>query len=68
MAIGLGNPLSSMTGASDSLGLSAAAKADAADIADKLKKKKMQDQMDQKATGGAGAQSAFQSLTGFGTL
>lgn len=68
MAIGLGNPLESMSGASDSLGLSAAAKNDAQDIADRLKKKKLQEQADMKATGGAGSQSAFQTLSGFGSV
>ncbi len=68
MAIGLGNPLDSMSGASDSLGLSAAAKQSALDIAERNKKKKLQEQMDAKVTGGAGSQSAFQSLTGFGSV
>lgn len=68
MAIGLGNPLGSIDGASDSLGLSAAAKADAAEIADKMKKKKLQEQANMKAAGPGMQPSAFQSLTGFGTV
>lgn len=68
MAIGLGNPLDSMSGASDSLGLSSAAKQDAQDIADRAKKKKLQEQADMKVTGGAGVQSAFQALSGFGSI
>ena len=40
MAIGLGNPLDSMSGASDSLGLSAAAKQSALDIAERNQERK----------------------------
>jgi hypothetical protein len=68
MAIGLGNPLASMSGASDSLGLSAAAKESAADIAEKARKKKLQEQMDLKTAGAGITPSAFQALTGYGSV
>lgn len=68
MAIGLGNPLESMSGASDSLGLSAAAKQSAADIAEQMRKKKQDELEKAKAVGTMGGQSAFQSLTGYGTV
>lgn len=65
-SIGLGNPLATMSGASDSLGLSAAAKQNAQDIADQAKKKKLQQQMDMNRAGVT--QSAFQALTGYGSV
>jgi hypothetical protein len=68
MAIGLGNPLGSIDGASDSLGLSAAAKQSAQDIADEAKKKKLQEQLNLKTAGPGVTPSAFQSLTGFGSI
>lgn len=68
MAIGLGNPLQTMSGASDSLGLSAAAKQQAQDIADAAKKKKLQEQLNIKAAGTGGQPSAFQALTGYGSV
>lgn len=66
--IGLGNPLATMSGASDSLGLSSAAKQQAQDIADEAKKKKLQQQLDLKTAGPGGAPSAFQALTGYGSV
>lgn len=57
-----------MSGASDSLGLSSAAKQQAQDIADQVKKKKLQEQIDLKAAGSGGAASAFQTLTGYGSI
>lgn len=68
MAVGLGDPLSSINGASDGLGLSAAAKSSAADIAEKLKKKKLQEQSDMKAAGPGITPSAFQTLSGYGSV
>ena len=64
---GMGNPLSSMNAAGD-LGLSAAAKQSAKEIADAAKKKKLQEEMNLKAAGTGGQQSAFQALTGFGSV
>lgn len=67
-SIGLGNPLQTMSGASDSLGLSAAAKQSAQDIADEAKKKKLQEQLNMKVAGPGATPSAFQTLTGFGSV
>jgi hypothetical protein len=67
-AVGLGNPLATMSGASDSLGLSAAAKDQAQAIADEAKKKKLQDQLAIKAGTPSATPSAFQALTGFGSV
>lgn len=57
-----------MSGASDSLGLSAAAKQQAQDIADAAKKKKLQEQIDLKTAGPGVTPSAFQTLTGYGSI
>lgn len=66
--IGLGNPLGTINGASDSLGLSTAAKQSAQEIADELKKKKLSQQTDLKAAGSGITPSAFQALTGYGSV
>jgi hypothetical protein len=63
-----GNPLTSMDGAAGDLGLSSAAKKSAQEIADAAKKKKLLDAASVKAAGVGGQPSAFQALSGFGSV